>query len=492
MDINAIPLPDQLPKKLDVSSLSKEQLESQAIENLLNQNDDLMARLSVNLKRALKLEQLNRDGLNKNKELVQKMEYLNDQVLILKEKSKHTIERKEKTERGFSEITSRYDELEKHHTDILIKTDQQSRFFEDTIENQKILLESAEVAYQKGERKFQRYQRRIKKYIAPVILELKSKFLDLADDCESLKSDWYHHREELEKKVRRAEKYRTRIKRVAPAMLRHFKQTIEEQKKFETQLQHLTTAHQELKGKSLETLNYIGIQKTTIDSQFKKIAELENQVLVQDSTLTQLKGENNKILLKSNSFEEKIVELDNRIIFDHRRLAEKNVQFQKDLDDAQSIIGSIRRENNEKDLSLGALNEEVEILRKVNSDLKIKNANLDNEVSSLTALWNDYRVRMDELKLKEESLRALNTELMLKLKAHREENDQLTEQKHTHTHYSKKRIDILSKENEVTLTQLNHLETLMAEIQSGFSKKPILEQPSLRQQISEVEDLSSQ
>ena len=91
MDINTIPLPDQLPQKLDVNSLSKNLLESQAVENLIAQNDDLMARLSVNLKRILKMEQINRDEINKNKELIQKVEHLSDQVLILKEKTKHTI-----------------------------------------------------------------------------------------------------------------------------------------------------------------------------------------------------------------------------------------------------------------------------------------------------------------------------------------------------------------------------------------------------------------
>lgn len=502
MDITNVPLPDQLPKKLDVSLLPKELLESQAFENLMAQNDDLMARLSVSLKRILKLEQMGREEFNKNKELHQKIEHLTDQVLILKEKSKNTIERKEETERSFTEITARLESLEKSHTDLLIKSDQQNKIYEGTIENQKILIESAEVSAQKAQHLYLRYRRRIKKYIAPGILELKSKFLDLVDDCEELKIDWYAQREKLERKIRRHTKYRNHIKQIIPHLISELKKALIAQndtiavqthtiKEIETQRSHLTTALNELKGKAGETLNYISVQKQKIDEQAKIINERENQVVAQDAALTKIKAEKEELHSLVQSHQAKIVELDNHIIFYQRRIDDKNARFNKDLSEVQSIVGALKKETKEKDLSIVALNEEVEILRKINNDYKIKNSNLENEVTSLTALWNDYRLRMDELKLKEESLRALNNELMLKMKDLRENNNQLRGEQQKVVQVSENRLQILSKENEISLKQISQLESLMAEIQSGYTKKPILKDPSLPLQTFQDQDLSS-
>lgn len=81
-----IPLPDELPQRADLSHLPKEILKSSTVENLISQNEDLMARLKVSLRRLSLLELENQklgDETNRTR-LAQSS--ITDQILVWKEK----------------------------------------------------------------------------------------------------------------------------------------------------------------------------------------------------------------------------------------------------------------------------------------------------------------------------------------------------------------------------------------------------------------------
>lgn len=81
-----IPLPDQLPKRNDLSHLPREILKSSTIENLISQNEDLMARLKVSLRRLSLLENENQKLTDEaNKARLSQTSFA-DQILVLKEK----------------------------------------------------------------------------------------------------------------------------------------------------------------------------------------------------------------------------------------------------------------------------------------------------------------------------------------------------------------------------------------------------------------------
>ena len=63
---NNIPLPDQLPAKPQLSHIPSEILKSSTIETLISQNEDLMSRLKITIRRLQLLE-------NENQELGQEI-----------------------------------------------------------------------------------------------------------------------------------------------------------------------------------------------------------------------------------------------------------------------------------------------------------------------------------------------------------------------------------------------------------------------------------
>src|ERR1700761_7098993 len=81
--IEQIPLPNQLPKPPDLSRLPVEALRSSAVETLLGQNSDLMARLGVSLRKSgileTKLAELEKENLH----LRHRYDAVKDQVLVV-------------------------------------------------------------------------------------------------------------------------------------------------------------------------------------------------------------------------------------------------------------------------------------------------------------------------------------------------------------------------------------------------------------------------
>ena len=89
-----VPLPNDLPKKIDLSVLPENLLRSRTIESLSEQNEDMHARLNIALKRIAKLEDHLAGAHQHNEKLRYQYDTLNDQVLILKEKTLALIERR--------------------------------------------------------------------------------------------------------------------------------------------------------------------------------------------------------------------------------------------------------------------------------------------------------------------------------------------------------------------------------------------------------------
>jgi len=83
-----IPLPNSVPIAKDLSHLPKEILKSSTVENLISQNEDLMARLKVSMRRLSLLENENQKLLEGISKVRQSESARADQFLLLKEKDK--------------------------------------------------------------------------------------------------------------------------------------------------------------------------------------------------------------------------------------------------------------------------------------------------------------------------------------------------------------------------------------------------------------------
>ncbi|MBV2169830.1 MAG: hypothetical protein KUL82_14085 [Bdellovibrio sp.] len=84
--VGQIPLPDELPKRNDFSHLPKEILKSSTVENLISQNEDLMARLKVSLRRLSILEVENQKLSDESTKARLSQSSVTDQILVWKEK----------------------------------------------------------------------------------------------------------------------------------------------------------------------------------------------------------------------------------------------------------------------------------------------------------------------------------------------------------------------------------------------------------------------
>lgn len=84
--IGRIALPDELPKRQDLSHLPKEILKSSTVENLISQNEDLMARLKVSLRRLSLLENENQKLADEANRARLSQSSVTDQILVWKEK----------------------------------------------------------------------------------------------------------------------------------------------------------------------------------------------------------------------------------------------------------------------------------------------------------------------------------------------------------------------------------------------------------------------
>lgn len=86
--IKAIPLPNQLPKGIDFSDIPAAALKSSTLESLITQNEDLMARLSVTLRKNNELEERFTAQARELQNLRGRFETLKDQYMVLQEKDR--------------------------------------------------------------------------------------------------------------------------------------------------------------------------------------------------------------------------------------------------------------------------------------------------------------------------------------------------------------------------------------------------------------------
>lgn len=119
--VKAIPLPNQLPKGVDFSDIPAAALKSSTLETLINQNEDLMARLSVSLRKNNELEERVAAHERESQNLRSRFETLKDQYMLLQEKDLRASTRtKELHEQNIS-LKQKTEKLEKMYADIFVQ-----------------------------------------------------------------------------------------------------------------------------------------------------------------------------------------------------------------------------------------------------------------------------------------------------------------------------------------------------------------------------------
>src|SRR6187549_3898531 len=103
-NVDEIPLPDQLPASFDYLKLPKDILHTSTVDTLLNQNQDLMTRLSVNIRRVTDLEINLRKSEDQIRILEAQREALKEECEVVGERHRILKTTTEKTEFDKSSI----------------------------------------------------------------------------------------------------------------------------------------------------------------------------------------------------------------------------------------------------------------------------------------------------------------------------------------------------------------------------------------------------
>lgn len=113
-----MPLPNERPSTPDLSKFPPEALRSSAVETLLGQNSDLMARLSVSLRKNGQLETKINELENENAHLRHRYGAVKDQVLVVQEKERLLSERSAKIGAETETLRDRLTALERRYADV--------------------------------------------------------------------------------------------------------------------------------------------------------------------------------------------------------------------------------------------------------------------------------------------------------------------------------------------------------------------------------------
>lgn len=478
LDIHEIPLPNQSPSPVDIKNLPIEILQSQVVSDLVSQNEDLMARLSINLKRNAELESKITQESNKFRDYQRKTTLLNDQVLILKEKNRTVNEKQDGFVNKIVALEKQVKDLNDFHSRSTLALENQIEALTKTEQNLKTVLTSSQENYQRRLEIYNRYHRRIRKYIAPQLINLKSQFMHLIDDTEGLKTDWYYQKQSLEKKINRLSKFHEKVAKLHPK----FRFTLNELNKVRAEHEALLQNHVDTKLAQESLQSQIDSLERVNKSLRDKIHFLEIE--------SHKKSEDIKALEKTIRDQGlSMISMENKVIEAQRRFEERGVLTQTEMQEQGAKLTQARQEKAELEVSLQNRQEKMEMIENLHRDSKIKSDRLESENLSLRALWNDHRQKNDELKLESTSLKALNQELMDKLKSERLENDRLQSQiAQIESSYQKRlgefenQLTFINNEQPTNnpgsgidaeqMERLARMETLISEIQTGFASKP--------------------
>ena len=323
--IGQVPLPDELPKRADYSHLPKEILKSSTVENLISQNEDLMARLKVALRRLSLLENENQRLSEETNKARLSQSSITDQILVWREK----------------------DNMWKH------KVDQIERDKEVQTEKLRALIEKTQSMNAELIR-HQKYHDRIKNQVKPYITQLKeysktqdAKLQELENSLnhkEALLRDLRHQIIEVTKNSRF--QVETSEKK-SQEMIQFYEDQIQSMSK---ELQVLHQAQEELEVKTLKLHTALERQDTLENelvvlrrSKEELRDRLEQEINKQQERMSELSRQNQKLGVEHADLQIRVVEDQETI----QKLEKENRQYFEQLESLR-YMWTAKNEENEK------------------------------------------------------------------------------------------------------------------------------------------------
>ncbi|MGZ3769037.1 MAG: hypothetical protein ACXVCR_02995 [Bdellovibrio sp.] len=343
--IGKIALPDELPKRQDLSHLPKEILKSSTVENLISQNEDLMARLKVSLRRLSLLENENQKLTDESNKARLSQSSVTDQILVWKEKD--SLWRK------------KVDQLEKEKE---IYTEK-ARALQVKVQNM-----TADLA------RHAKYHERIKNQVKPYISQLKeySRTQDLKlNEIEGALSQREAQLRDLRHQiieVTKNSKYQVETsEKRTQEMVQFYEEQIEA---FKRDVQMLQQIQEELEVKTvklhtaLERQDSLENEIVTIRRAKENMKErLEKEMDRQQERIMELTRQNQKLGVEHADFQIRVVEDQQRI----EKLEKENCQYVEQLESLRYMWNAKNEEHEKLKTAVAALERlNVELSQKLN------------------------------------------------------------------------------------------------------------------------------
>jgi chromosome segregation ATPase len=404
-DAPAVPLPNEVPRKLDLSHLPLPVLRSGSVEALIAQNEDLMARLTVTLRRLSLLEETNGSLAGEKTQLERQLQGLSDQFLIHQKK----------------------DEYWKAH---LLKA------------------ETVALQAQKGETTAR---------ADASLLELR--FAELYNASETCEQEFNEKLEWARRRLVRFQRYRKRVRQIAHQLRHDFASA---RGKLEEQL-HL---NHELKERMQGLVEHIQLQskdrqaelQNTRGAYEERISELQTQT-------EQAHTEVERLSERVNVLDQLVVEqvqLENRAIYAEYKVKELETQYQQDSQRLEEDYLNLRQNADLVTRQRDDLQLSQQKLESTTRDLKAENMRLREQVGNLQSIWDESRQRLENMSTREAALQNLNQELSAQLNQLRRE---LQAQKDRHAVDDARHV---LRPHDATLDWLEKTEERLAQIESGY------------------------
>ncbi|MGZ3772310.1 MAG: hypothetical protein ACXVCN_01275 [Bdellovibrio sp.] len=349
--IDKIALPDELPKRQDLSHLPKEILKSSTVENLISQNEDLMARLKVSLRRLSILENENQKFADEANKSRLSQSSVTDQILVWKEKD--------------ALWRQRVDQLEKDkeiHTEKI-------RALQNKIQSMTSDLS-----------RHAKYHERIKLQVKPYISELKeySKIQDLKltevqsalTQKEAQLFDLRHQIIEVTKnsrfQIEASEKKTQEMTQFYEDQIQKLKKDLESLQQTQQELEIKTVKlHSTLERQDLLENEIVTIRRTKEDMKDR----LEKELNRQHERINELTRQNQKLGVEHADLQIRVVEDEQRI----EQLTKENLQHIEQLESLRYMWNAKNEEHEKLKTATAALERlNVELSQKLNDLRKLE------------------------------------------------------------------------------------------------------------------------
>ncbi len=371
--LDNVPLPNQVPVGLDFSQIPQNIIKSGVVDALISQNDDLMSRLGVAIRRVALLEEKVSDARNETDRYRSQYENLNDQLLVLKEKSRSLYERKDREE---GEYLSLKDQIR--------------------------------------------------------LLEIR--YGELYSQSQNKEAQLLKQFENEVKELNRLKRYRTRVNRAAVGLKKSanekwqaevkFAQSEKTQESLRISLNESAQYIQELtKEHKLQTQKMIEQYETRITDFKTKL----NEVTQQNENL----GEK---MHQFDSLIEEKMRLENQVILLERREQEEKVRTAAEVSDLQKALARYRNEAKELAMELDAATTELSATKTEFAQVSTDKKALEEQVDNLQVLWRNQQLQIEKSQEKVSSLQKLNQELSVAINQYRRDIRELKQNADTEAH----------------------------------------------------------